>query len=223
MKKYFCICSALIIMVACSKEPEFKSVYIDPALKAKYNFKKGSYWIYKDSISGRIDSFYLLQTDNLYPPSISHQRQLNESLDIYIVQKIGSTSINDSIRWEIAVEARDKLLPSISAVYFRKMVDTSIAFYNFYTSNLLSNQPVIYNYKNNSSGGSMKLTDNYYLLGNVYNNVAEIHFGNVANSKNDCAYYFNDSVGYIKMNIHNEDTRNTINEVWELQRWHVIK
>lgn len=223
MKKYFIILLTLIIIAGCSKELEFKSVYIDLALKAKYNFKKGSYWIYKDSISGRIDSFYLLQTNNYIPTSISHQRQLNEFLDIYIVQKIGTTLINDSIRWEIVLEARDKLLPSLVSFYFRKMLDTSITFYNFYTSNLLSNQRVIYNYNYTSTGGSMKLLDNFYLLGNVYNNVAEIHFGNVANNKNDCTYYFNDSVGYIKMHIHNEDTHNTINEVWELQRWYVIK
>jgi hypothetical protein len=33
----------------------------------------------------------------------------------------------------------------------------------------------------------------------------------------------NDSVGFIKMRLDYDDDTNKINEVWELQRWHVIK
>lgn len=46
------------IMLACTKaEP---NLAIDSGLEAAFDYQKGTYWIYKDSLSGRIDSLYVI-------------------------------------------------------------------------------------------------------------------------------------------------------------------
>ena len=45
------------VLHSCKKDNSV--IPIDPRLKAGFNFQPGTYWIYRDSISGRIDSFFV--------------------------------------------------------------------------------------------------------------------------------------------------------------------
>ena len=60
MKNALRIVVALLLFTACNKEPQYKTVYLDPVLKATFNYKPGSYFIFKDSITGELDSVYLV-------------------------------------------------------------------------------------------------------------------------------------------------------------------
>ncbi len=48
----------VIALASCGK-PKLETNPVNPALKADFNYKPGTYWIYRDSISGMIDSFYV--------------------------------------------------------------------------------------------------------------------------------------------------------------------
>jgi hypothetical protein len=59
---------------------------INASLKAAFNYKVGSYWIYRDSISGMIDSFYV--TDNTYSNGTSPGDSYSiEQIEIRISEK----------------------------------------------------------------------------------------------------------------------------------------
>lgn len=49
----------MVCMYSCFKE--FPTYYIPEEMKTYIDFPEGSYWIYEDSLSGRIDSVYLLE------------------------------------------------------------------------------------------------------------------------------------------------------------------
>jgi hypothetical protein len=48
------------ILSSCSRVKPF-NIDVNGQLKSHF-FKKGTYWIYRDSISGQIDSFYVTST-----------------------------------------------------------------------------------------------------------------------------------------------------------------
>ncbi|MBL7692052.1 MAG: hypothetical protein JNM41_10695, partial [Flavipsychrobacter sp.] len=48
-----------ILAIGCKKKDTIK--YVSSETKADFNFQKGSYWIYKDSLTGKEDSFYVYQ------------------------------------------------------------------------------------------------------------------------------------------------------------------
>lgn len=48
-----------MLAIGCKKKDTIK--YVSSENKARFNFQKGSYWIYKDSLTGKEDSFYVYQ------------------------------------------------------------------------------------------------------------------------------------------------------------------
>jgi len=74
----------------------------EPGLTAPYSFLPGTYWIYMDSLNGRMDSFFV--TSN------SYQQQVGQSViyDYHIVtisdHNIDSTNIADSALWTLDLE-----------------------------------------------------------------------------------------------------------------------
>lgn len=58
----------LIGALSCSKTtPTDPSVYVDSTFKSQYNFKKGTYWVYYDSVTTRLDSFILINNSVFQP------------------------------------------------------------------------------------------------------------------------------------------------------------
>ena len=57
-----CVFIILVFLLSeCKKtgKKEFVELDTDSAMAVHFNFKPGTYWIYMDSLSGRIDSFYV--------------------------------------------------------------------------------------------------------------------------------------------------------------------
>jgi len=62
--RIFVIIICMMTMYSCKKNNN-PVINVNTALKAAFNYMPGTYWIYKDSISGRIDSFFVtLHQDN---------------------------------------------------------------------------------------------------------------------------------------------------------------
>ncbi len=69
--------------------------YPDSALSANFRYKSGSYWIYQDSVSGRIDSFYVVSSDSNDLKLISHGMGMTD-ITHYISYEIKIRQINIS-------------------------------------------------------------------------------------------------------------------------------
>lgn len=218
MKNVFIILTVFVLLAACTKEQLSDNIFFDKDVRQKYFYKKGSYWIYRDSISGRVDSFYVSEVYTHVPEAKATWYQDDEEMGITITQKISDTSIKDIIKWEIGYIAKTYVRSS----YSRNSASNSI-FFN------INNSRVLYNPRSNYKIPELGQVFSNFLIGDFklgtknFQNVCEIHCENIDNNKNDCTFYFNDSVGYIKMRFNFDNDTFKIKEVWELQRWHVIK
>ncbi len=218
MKNVFIILTVFVLLAACTKEQLSDNIFFDKDVRQKYFYKKGSYWIYRDSISGRVDSFYVSEIYTHVPEAKATWYQDEEEMAITITQKISDTSIKDIIKWDIRYIAKT----SVISDYSRNSATNSILFYT-------NNSRVLYNPRSNYKIPELGQVFSNFLIGDFklgtknFQNVCEIHCENIDNNKNDCTFYFNDSVGYIKMRFNFDNDTFKIKEVWELQRWHVIK
>ncbi len=58
MKNLLLVIASALLLAACSKNVT-TTTYVDNNAKKVLLFKEGSYWIYRDSITGRVDSSYI--------------------------------------------------------------------------------------------------------------------------------------------------------------------
>jgi hypothetical protein len=65
MKNLTLVMLALAVCSACKKTTS-NDVPVDAALKSDFSYKPGSYWIYKDSVSGNVDSAYVVSNTSEY-------------------------------------------------------------------------------------------------------------------------------------------------------------
>lgn len=64
-----------ILAIGCKKKEEFSKT-IDPKMKQYFSFQPGTYWIYKDSVSGKEDSFYVSQNTTTTKDGIEYNETL---------------------------------------------------------------------------------------------------------------------------------------------------
>jgi hypothetical protein len=68
MKNLIITLAALMLVMGCKKE---HTLYLSEDIKKNFSYKPGSYWIYKDSVTGREDSCYFLNTTTSFQePSV---------------------------------------------------------------------------------------------------------------------------------------------------------
>jgi hypothetical protein len=203
-------------MAACShSDPTI--VYLNATLKQKYNFQKGSYWIYKDSLTGVEDSMVVIST----------------TLEI-------SSPSNNNIRTEglrCDIRECDSKPDSVSSLFLISATEGSSSSFSFKVSiaNLLNQglgfPYLTYPFKNisyrSTLGDSIIITNiptPYLLAGNNYDNVTQLLQASQPNLYYNNCCYINDSVGLIKIRTPYEDIAgNKQIKVLELQRWHIIK
>ena len=204
MKKYIHLILFSILLLGCNKKDV---LYVPAEVKQKYSFKKGSYWIYRDSISGRIDSCYLSTNQLFVPEKLRTESSYFEYLILGFVQKPIDTTINVQINLQLSFKSA-----IMSGGYANLNKQIIIDGFVCYAPIPLKDHTV----KIKGTESNIYSLPNYTLGSNLFSNVSKIF-------ANNQTIYINDSVGYIKMNIHYEGLKDTVNEVWELQRWNVIK
>ena len=220
-----------ITLCACNRDSITK-VPVNADLKTAFNYKPGTYWIYRDSISGIIDSFFVRSNEDIYTNTTNGSSKSIEDIVMNISEytNIPTLSKIDTQSWIFDFET------TMFNIYFydNKIYDNQVQFfplinYPFQTS--LSSYPLISNYYEVEKGTVINIFDAFTLNGQSFNNVAEIsHSANINASQNsslNSPYSYNDlffissDVGIIKMSLnHPEDS---MNRVWEIQRWHIVK
>ncbi len=221
----------LTAIVGCKKTPTTINTPIDPALKAAFNYQVGTYWIYKDSISGGLDSFYVV--DNSLSNNLTSSTDLYIYTDDYMTVDIYEYNIAAS-KLEEQTMKLDFLGNEICLTTYAKNV----------TEGGLDIQPLIkYPFPkiilsglsgNNTGAGdtfNAYLFDTYNLNGNTYNNVEEIyHWCHMSAQKNyplntpysyDNWFYLSSDVGFLKICLN--QPYDSLNRVWILQRYKIVK
>ncbi len=88
-------------------------IAITPALLERFSYKPGSYWIMRDSITGRIDSFYITS-------SVSNNISLRAGLEVQnVVAQMQQLSADkaDTSRWEFRYVKNQLSLNVLSKTY----------------------------------------------------------------------------------------------------------
>ena len=64
--KFTLLVAAIIGVTLCTCKKPLKKYPVNGDLKAAFNYKVGTYWVYRDSISGGWDSFYVTRSDDTW-------------------------------------------------------------------------------------------------------------------------------------------------------------
>ena len=235
MKKHlFLICLISILIYGCSK-PKVTYYPINAQLKAAFNYQVGTYWIYRDSISGREDSFYVIENN----------ASVNNHIDKY-----GGGYTMDFIAIEIK-ELNISPLPISNIVqyydfgYFINILVIATSETKIYTGNIQYCPMINYPYHDpiqlTNLGGPVasysetsrisNIYNTFNLNGTFFNNTIEVnHSASIIAQMNypltnpysySDDFFISPDAGIIKMRLNHP--QDTIHRVWELERYKIVK
>jgi len=207
-----------VVVVGCNKKDSQQHITIDADIVANFGYKVGSYWIYKDSLSGQVDSFYVYQNNGI--GSIEDNGTLVDGIGIYLNQeKISGPGVADTIKWVFDLESNFIAL-GLTLTRFGQIVD-QISFPVFISYPFSLGHPSG-NRKGISGGNVTEILPTYLLNGNSYDSVAVLTYnGNVNGYPINDTYYINTKIGVVKMSLNH--VNGSVLRVWELQRWNIVK
>ncbi len=202
--KWYCL-FIFIVLSACNKSvaPEQPNLRegIDDSIVKYFYYKPGTYWIYKDSITNRIDSIAVLSDVN---DSFSGNNG-SKSFTTYAVIKIHSCEYNTA--------GADTVVNN----WDWQLVENGLHL-NVATSFLVVDQPyTLYSLPLDPSVIQPFLVIN----GITYYNVEFVVCNSYKSSNDGDTFYINNDVGIVKMRTsHSSDS---IYHVWELQRYNMVR
>ena len=183
----------ILIFSGCSKK-DIPPTYIPEQLKSYAVFQVGSYWIYKNEITGEFDSTYILSTPRFFFLGSSQEFPNTERCSI----RYGGTIFSGSI-----------LNPYEEDLLFSDGIDSPcLEFYDLPAG-------VVSSFKTIAKFDSLKVNGKFYY--NVINTSNYIAFAN--GDSTVYTFYLAKSIGLIKMNksVNIQDT------TWSIIRNHVIQ
>ncbi len=225
MKNYvsFILLMCFAFLLADCKKHQDLPVYVmdsDTMIDKHFDFKAGSYWIYKDSLNGRIDSFYVSSN------YITKQGTENAIYVFHyiVIRDVSETAafIADSSRWVFDFRAYDMWAGysyGRNGYGWASTITYSPLFhYPFSVGDIYSSFDTV----------NVTQVDSFLAINGLpYYNVAKVHQHiNVGVTSSDITrmddwFFVNDSVGLVKMKIwHPLDN---ISHIWELQRYNIVK
>jgi len=195
------------LLYSCNKTAD-QTRPINPDLLKYFSYKPGTYWVYKDSIAGEVDSFYVTDnTKSTYtgPPNIDV---------VYVgIHQMNENGLgDDSTKWVMNL-SENSLSYSVRAQPVMGDCDYSPLFSFPFQITTLGSEST--NFK---EGAITNVFPTLSVASANFNNVAQIHYYGY---NLDDWYYINTDVGIVKMRW--SDTSNINNKVWELQRWNIVR
>jgi len=198
-----------VLLGACRhKEDKPQMIYVDPLLKQHFAFKPGSYWIYKDSISGRTDSCYVERLDSMML-SYDNNTKIGQIIQLHLIQFSISGPVSDSLIYRLDIKK------SWIQIYYTIPGQFGIGGNGI---------PIDYPFHTGPTWGDdlgsiNNIIPDFYLDGSAYKNVAEC-YQRFNNQPDNYAHLFiDDSIGIVKITISNSSNK----KVWELQRCQINK
>jgi hypothetical protein len=199
-KKIVPVLTAALIFsfVACHKQSQ--PIPISGDLLKYFDYKVGTYWIMRDSISGRIDSFSV--TNNQFGNTFNGSNEYNIGISI---SEYTNGNINpDSLSW---------LIDLYSNSFFLNIKSPKPNFAYITNADPLFTYPF-------TADPELAILPSFLLNGTNYADVAEI-IQNLGIYAYDDWFYVNSDVGFIKFRISHPGA--DINYVWELLRSNIVR
>ena len=204
----FVLLIALFAVYSCNK-PSGTHYTIDADLISKFEFQPGSYWVYTDSLTSVVDSFYVKVPPNSYSEN-------NNGVTVDYIG-IGIYDMNVSNLWFLGLSTNYLNLTWSSCEGCA--VDTIVQYPVLISYPFLPGTQTAKYY-----GTWISYIDTimsvFVINGNSFYNVAHVIIPNSRDKTFD-DFYLNDSVGIIKMRLRSPEFSQQ--RIWELQRWHIVK
>jgi hypothetical protein len=218
----FILLAAILFCYSCNTKDSTSGLphyTIDADLKAAFNYKLGTYWIYRDSISKRVDSFAV--RSNSFSTGTVAGNYTIDGIGIAITEYNGGSTI-DTSAWIMSLSVN-----FINLIWYQNYLSGQEYFdldpaFN-YPFKLGSLSIIGGGSGSDNSDGTLNIFSSFSLLNNTFNDVVETYHSYKYASTIGYydLFYANADVGFIKMAIN--DYYNKINKVWEIQRWHIVK
>ena len=211
MKNLLLLLAVLGVMSGCRKakvSPAPSPIHIDSALAAAYDYKVGTYWVFKDSVGGGTDSLY-----------VATNTSQNNFQDIFLYDvKIGSTDTNI---WGIHLVNSAILIHEISSI----PLNLDLAYLNFYAFPIANRvSDTVYD---GISAKTTIITGNSLTLNSI--NYDKVIIASINGSgPTHRSIYLNSNVGFLKI-VRNDSFRVfgspdiDTHQVLELQRYNLVK
>lgn len=223
-----------IVFFGCNKPTKVTNHPINADLKAAFNYQKGSYWVYRDSISGMIDSFYVTN-NNSQTVHEAGRDFAYEEIDIHISElNIAPLPVIPFLQnWQFNYyESSIEAFFTDSNIYTNKIEYGTLVNYPFKNVIVGTNYGTGIAYGSSAKDTVTNIFSSYLVFGQSFSNIAEVnHTADLSvkvNSPKLNPYSYNDwfyisaDAGIIKMRLyHSADT--VYKRVWEIQRWKIIK
>jgi len=226
--KYAILLSTIFLLCfgACIKDRSgtIATTIIPPnaQMLADYNFKPGSYWIFKDSVTGHTDSAYVSSVSSYltYESCVLIQNMPEHQADVITIT-VNNDNNNDSENWTIT------LLDTNCNISCLLYTDSAYTFtgYRLFSYPIQIGQVkqpmgcVLYA----DSGYVTTIYDNYTLNNASYSNTAAIYETEYASLYNNYYdwFYMNSQAGFVKVVLNHPNLG--VNRVLELLRYHLVK
>ena len=204
----------LILQFATCKKPT-PYIAITPGLKSGYAFNFGSYWIYKDSISGLTDSAYIYNSYDV------NTKINGDHEELYFTIKLIDSIATHIEKWNtflwsnyINVSFENNKDSTENYIYGERLIDFPLVVGDciYVNSTIRRRIESIYN--------------KYYLNGVVYTNVALVHFWIDTSINKNQKIVYNDymylcpNIGIIKMVFNHQ--KDSVHRVLELQKYKTL-
>ena len=202
--RLYCLILLIGFPVSCKKTNNTAPNPIDAGLKTHFDYKPGTYWVYRDSMSGRIDSFVTVSRDSGVSGYLPlYGKSPASFINIVINEYPANSALHDQWTWSLQNNGIFATMPDFTAPLF---------FYPFSIG------------KRDWAGDAYNVTEILKTLvinADTFRDVAVINHSKFGEVYDDW-FYINDQVGIIKMKLtnYNDSARNRI---WELQRYKIIR
>jgi len=207
---------AALVAMGCSKT---RHTEVDAALQNAYSFQKGTYWIYKDSLSGDVDSFFVTDQSIV---AVETDDDINDRIFITISEKSEYRAKTETSQWQLLLNhstidlswIQDNATPISRPDYNYD----PLAFYPFVIGTTVGDEHYV--------STIMQIFGTYPIGANTFKKVALINESLSIPPNNGYPYmndwlYLSDGIGIIKMHLYHP--QDTLDRIWELQGWHIVK
>lgn len=211
-----------VAFAACKKSGSTTIVPVDAGLKSQFNFKPGSYWVYRDSVSGETDSAYVTgSTENYYSEGCVLRANMPKYENLSVLLQVQHSSSSDTERWTFTMKQNKFYL----GLYSNTDRVESALFFNLFTWPLaIGNVSYSGCVRYPDSGGVDVLIPEVSLGGQSYMNAARSSHSPLYNDQSQQYadyFYVNPDAGLIKVVFtHPADS---VHRVLELQRYHIVR
>jgi hypothetical protein len=221
MNKIFAFSAFLtLLLFSCRKEkpkPPNYTIPLSQTLKDFAYFRPGTYWIYEDSASHKLDSVYVLSA-SYGTNEVTEQQNLGYtgSFGYYKEQFAGSLQPSSENEW---VDMSTSMHAPGAVLFHDKTIAGKYAGQNFLMTDVFTDGYTTYS--NTEPNGSLTFVqgfDTLRVLGSIFHKVALMYDRkNILEGNNRTNVYVAKNMGVIRKELLDS------NKVWNLKRYNIVQ